>query len=107
MRYRHRIPPFESSVSQSDQFRERYFSDWIVNERSIEGQTPARISPVNHETCTSCGRLQPAASYTPTGNGLVCVVVRPAEGPKRPWSSDISPVYQYPSTNNNKNGTVM
>src|ERR1043166_151245 len=102
MRSRHRIPPFESSFSRSDQFKERYFSDWIVNERSIEDQTPMqRFLPSNTNPAFTAGRPQPAATYTPTGNGFVCVVVRPAECPKRPWSSDISPVYQYPSTNNN------
>src|ERR1017187_2999220 len=50
---------------------------------------------------------RPGIAYTPTGNGLVCVVVLRDAFPKRPCSNDINPVYQYPTTNNNRNGTVM
>jgi hypothetical protein len=48
-------------------------------------------------------------SYTPTGNGLaLCSSPRSRiRLSKRPWSNDIRPVYQYPKTNKNKNGTVM
>jgi len=46
-------------------------------------------------------------AYTPTGNGFVCVVAVADPPAKRPCSNDINPVDQYPSTNNNKNGTVM
>jgi len=34
------------------------------------------------------------AAYTPTGNGLVCVVVLADPPAKRPCSNDIKPVYQ-------------
>lgn len=44
--------------------------------------------------------------YTPTGKGLVWVVARSEAPPKRPCSNDIRPVYQYPTTNSIRNGTV-
>jgi hypothetical protein len=50
---------------------------------------------------------QPAA-YTPTGNGFSRTSLEPIDMPsKRPCKSDISPVYQNPSTNSSRKGTVM
>ena len=46
-------------------------------------------------------------SQTPTGKGLLCASAGSSRRSKRPCSSDISPVYQYPSTNSSRKGTVM
>jgi hypothetical protein len=48
-------------------------------------------------------------AYTPTGNGLVCGSCSgfKVSRSKRPCSSDIKPVYQYPSTKRNRNGIVQ
>ena len=46
-------------------------------------------------------------TYTPTGNGLVWVSALRDKPEKRPCNKDINPVYQYPSTNKTRKGTVM
>jgi hypothetical protein len=50
-----------------------------------------RISPIFGQRLLFSGG---SAAYTPTGNGLVCVVVLADPPAKRPCSNDINPVYQ-------------
>ena len=49
----------------------------------------------------------PVFHHTPTGNGLVWVSELSDSPEKRPCNNDINPVYQYPSTNRTRKGTVM
>lgn len=71
-----------------------------------------RMTAVERQSTFDCSYWQLGTGnwfYTPTGNGLGLRSSPRSRTrlSKRPCSSDINPVYQYPKTNSTKNGTVM